>query len=238
MAYDFHIVLNTYERPDHLDRLTKQICLEASKMGCRVLVSVFFDGCPPYPINGSELVDTRAYNMVRHRGKKHYYELIKMNFEVLRDNPATIYIKLDDDLILRHEFFSKIALLWKSIKDDKKMTLTLLKDHRTGMWGGLPEQYNNQITKSNWADLIFACGQRMVDAMDKMELLPPPSHIESSGVARQITRNIRGFRWNDELRTEYKFGESLGNMYQVKDTLVNHGNHESKMNPQRKNESW
>lgn len=238
MAYDFHIVLNTYQRPEMLDRLSKQICLEANKMGCTVLLSVFFDGCDPYPLMGSKLVDTKAYNMVSHRGKPKYYELIKMNFEVLRDNPATIYIKLDDDLILRHDFFSNVALLWKSIKDDKKMTLTLLKDHRTGMWGGLPEKYNSHIIKSNWVDLIFACGDRMVRAVNEMELLPPPKHIESSGVARQITRNIRGFRWNDELRMEYEFGESLGNMYQVKETLVNHGNHVSKMNPQRKNETW
>jgi len=233
----FHVVINTYKRPEMLDRLTKQICLEASKSNVDVILDVFFDGCDPYPISSGDRVVSRARNMVSHRGKKKYYELVKMNFEVMRDTEADYHIKLDDDLVLKNDFFKHCAEYWQSIRDDSKMTLMLLRDHREKMWGSdKPVMMNKDVIRTDWCDLIFMCDDKLPELVCSRDdfFMPPPDWLTtSSGVGRQLTRNIRGFKYDDDTMTTYTISQRCGNMYQVATSLVNHGNHQSMMNPER-----
>ena len=149
--------------------------------------------------------------------KDKYYELINANFS---NCPSSkYYLKLDDDIELVNDFFEKCIYAWESIEDTNKLTLNLLRDYRTEMWGsGNPQSYNDLVCKTGWTDGIFMFDERFLTLFKRIQLKPPPSHVKSSGVFRQISRLMRNY----------------GGMYQVKNTLVYHGDHQSVMNADRK----
>lgn len=194
--YDFCIIINHVPIRD----ITKLLDSLYSGMGNNSIIQVYTD-------NGQY-------------GKEKYYQLVTINFNEYK--PAKLYIKLDDDVELVPDFFNKCKEAWDSIADNNKLTLNLLKDFRCEMWGSEePKHYNHLVNHTGWTDGIFMFDQRFLNFFKRIELLPPPPYVKSSGVFRQISRKLR--RW--------------GGMYQVKQSLVFHGDHQSIMNPERK-EKW
>jgi len=212
---DFFISITSYKREKNLKSLLKQIN----------------DQKGHYKIGGVILIDKCDYGVISHEGfevlrfKEHYgrkrfYELMNIAFDKMKQNNFKYYINLQDDIILRDNFFSKCAYLWENIKDDKKIILDLRNDERAGssLWGSYPVNvinFNKELYyKSQWFDLVFMSDHKIKEYMPKLYYVNMDS---SSGVARQITKRFR---------------KNGLNMYHYSKTLVHHGHCESLMNPE------
>jgi hypothetical protein len=208
---DYYIWLNSHNREEMCYSLCKQLVKEFK--GTKYKIVVWMDGCSyTHRVPGVSYIETK------HHGREKYYILFKTNINVLPI--AEHYIKLDDDLILVDGFRQKMEAAWNSITDKRKVSLNLLRDNRNGvMWGSRPRKsYNDIVDWSDWVDLIFlADGYKFLQYANRA-LFEPPVFGSSSGVARQFCRHLRGW----------------GTLYQVKETLVLHGDHKSEMNPNRK----
>ena len=206
---DFHITINSYNRPEMLTNLLDQINKERGSYS--VAVKVYLDGCD-YGIEPREYED---FEVTTHHGREEYYKLIMRNFH--EPPKAKYYLKLDDDLNLTPHFFRNCLMHWHSEKEPP-LTLTLLKCNRTSMWDSDdPIEVNSLVEDTNWVDLIFMFDVKFLRMVYALHLQPPVV-TSSSGVARQITRHLRG----------------NGKMYRVLNSLVTHGDHDSQMNTGRK----
>lgn len=227
------IIINTYNRPEHFRELNKDILTWSS--GYNITLLVFFDGCDPYPILSNDNVNSHAFNYHKNHGKDLYYKLIQSNFEQATIHNADFIFKIDDDMRLIPQFFERSIIAWQSIKDINLLTLNLLRDEREEMWGSRIQGYNNYVRNSDWVDLNFMCAPRLCEIITSGFLRPRPPHIKSSGVARQITRRIRGIVLEEDYTGVVRVHETprVGTMYQVNQSYLYHKGKESKMNPDR-----
>jgi hypothetical protein len=116
---------------------------------------------------------------------------------------------LPDDITICDNFIERALECFESSDMD---VLNLMKDNRFV----ITEKINNLVERVYFQDLCIMYPKRILDYFRSLELLPNPRK-ESSGVAKQLNRHLRGFQ-----------------ICRVRETLVYHGNHKSKMNPKRK----
>ena len=210
------ILINTNEREDMLLAICTALKEEADREGIDVFIQVNLDGCK---------YDFRRFEglpiwFIRHRkhGRAYYYALCYKLF-MDAEYGSDYYFKIDDDMVLAPNFLTRSIEAWKSIEDDHKRGLNLLTDGRLEMWGSDTKTvYNEHVFLSGWIDLNFMMDGVSFDILRELQLLPPPDRITtSSGVGRQV---CRWMRW-------------CGNLYQMRETMLIHGDHTSKMNPDR-----
>jgi hypothetical protein len=155
-------------------------------------------------------------------GKKKYYVTFNASFSFVKSINSKYYIYLPDDVRLIDNFFDEVKRIYESITSTKKICLSILTDNRINgcHWG-----YNNpkdfgEFLQTQWNDLCFISEKKFFEVLDyKIEEISEKRWMKnsnlSSGVGYQITERLN------------KIGKFL---YHTKKSLVNHGNHESKMN--------
>ena len=252
--------ITSYDRPNMLSDLVNDI--QAVTMDRFDLdVRIYDDGSDFDP---TDLWFTRkdwiTFNRHEHRGKEGFWRTMN---QIVQDAEAARYdylFILQDDLRLVDLFFDKAILTWEAISDPKKLALsTLLTPDREGrqLWNGIEPEIQefevsyltnhgppetardralNEISygwgstnpyipvwRTDWVDCIWMSDGRFAHRMggiaevDGRRWEADPD--KSSGVGAQITF----------------WGNKLGwNFYQVAQSLVIHGDHESKMNPSSK----
>ena len=209
---DYYIIINTFEREQELYELLAQLT-SWKPSGTTMKIKVYLDGCD-YGCEGC--FEEVEFVRVEHHGRENYYKLVQRNIQEIER--AKYYIKLDDDLTLDPYFFEMCTRNWNSIQDPMKLTLMLLKDRRHSQWGAPdPKSYNDYVLKTWWCDMIFMFSKEFIKFFNQLTLYPPDME-SSSRVGAQISKKLRDY----------------GGMYQVKETLVFHGDHESKMNPEER----
>jgi hypothetical protein len=205
------VLINSYDRESMLNRLLDQLLAEKEH---EIQVFVLLDGCNYKPHKDQRVTFTQMY---RH-GKSKYYLLCDYLFK--NAPKADFYVKIDDDMQIVDDFFNKSINAWNSLTNRNKMALNLLKDNRESrIWGARqPHAVSDLADFSDWVDLNWITNETGMNILRMLHLQPPPDWIESSGVGRQVCRHWRQY----------------GKLYQVKQTLLIHDAHESKMNPNRK----
>lgn len=161
-----------------------------------------------------------------HHGKQQYWKLINQVFYNI-DSSSDYYIFLPDDVTIEKDFFNKAVQKWNAIEDKNKVALNLLVDNRVHKAQWVPRSpksvtFNSEeFIRTYWIDMCFICEKKFFQTIE-YKINPIPEHRWqnnpnlSSGVGKQISERI-----------DY-LGYSL---YSLKETLVHHGDHESKMNP-------
>ena len=209
MMYDFYIWINTYNREGMLHSLVGKLLDQLHPYD--FYIQVYLDGCEYRKYHFGV-----TYEQLPHHGKENYYKLCSYALRNLK--VAKYYIKIDDDMDIPDDFIEKCVKYWESITE-LPSAINLLRDNRQGLWGAEPEKhYNEYLDVSGWTDLNFMADYRFFKYLGSFELEPPPEFIKSSGVGRQVCRYLR----------------KIGSIYRVKESLLIHGDHDSMMNPERK----
>jgi len=225
MEYDFCIIITTFNREKMLKNLLNDIFKNKKY---KILVTIFDDGSStPYDLSD---YDVKYIKYVKNNGLQKLWKVIDDTFKYCKNIKSKYYIYLQDDLRLKENFFDRSVEIFEGISDEKKVSLaTLIIDSQRGQpkWTGVNPVEFNEYYKSQWCELIFLCGYKFFESLEFKMIPINPSRWEknpnlSSGVGEQISKRL----------------VSLGyNMYQVKNTLTTHGDHESKLLPElRKNE--
>lgn len=202
------IIINTFEREEMLIDLL----LDIDKIqGHDIWVMVLVDGCDYklehpvfYALNGMVW-------KLPHYGKQKYYELMKRGWKACPS--SDYYINLPDDIRLKPDFLTKAIAAFKS-KDC--FILDLMNDNR-----------DKRVIKSFELVSLVNCQDLCImykdEALNWLKRLPftKPSEARakiSSGVAKTIN-----------VMASFE-GKPL---HLINEKIVSHGDHESKMNPDR-----
>jgi glycosyltransferase involved in cell wall biosynthesis len=218
MEYDFCIVINTYNRPELLEKLIEDI--NKNQKNYNIIIGIF-DDCSTVK-HTIKQDNVKKFYMFPNMGKKKYYVTFNASFSFVKSINSKYYIYLPDDVRLIDNFFDEVKRIYESITSTKKICLSILTDNRINgcHWG-----YNNpkdfgEFLQTQWNDLCFISEKKFFEVLDyKIEEISEKRWMKnsnlSSGVGYQITERLN------------KIGKFL---YHTKKSLVNHGNHESKMN--------
>lgn len=216
--FDFCVIISTFNRPQMLTELLDNI--EREKKGYRVLVAVFDD-------NSTDKADLSNYSvikigMVPNMGKRKYYVLINATFSFIRNVKSKYFIYLPDDVKLVNNFFDETKRIYESITDPRKICLNILTDARVSRtnWTNFNSIDHGEYYHTQWNDLCFISERKFFDVLNySIEKIPENRWVGnpnlSSGVGQQIS---------------IRLNRKGHNMYHTKNSMVHHGNHESKMN--------
>lgn len=208
------IVITTYQRPRMCKRLIKQIRAQFDGE-----IWVYDDGSTEDYTEIRELAD--RYVKTRNHGKKEYWKLINRIFSDLEGVSFDYVVKLDDDLQLVDRAIPKAVQLFESLPNPK-YALNILADSRLGKpsWTGIKSVKCGEYWRTGWVDMIWMANRDFFKALE-WEIREPnldiwkENPLASSQVGKQISLRLC----------------SKGAFYQVNETLVTHGQHESQMNP-------
>lgn len=215
---DFCIIITTYNRPQMLYNLLKDI--QSKKNDFKVKIFVFNDGSTEkYDLSGFDVVHLKFFP---NRGKKKYWEIIDKTFKLIKTIKSNYYIYLPDDINLIDNFFNETIRVYNKIEDSKKICLNILTDGRVDRtnWTNFNSIHYDEYIKTQWNDLCFIAKEDFFSTLNYTINPIPLSRWQknpnlSSGVGQQISLNLH----------------NLGlNMYHTKKSFVFHGTHESKMN--------
>ncbi|MDD3744256.1 MAG: glycosyltransferase [Lentimicrobiaceae bacterium] len=218
------VAIPTFNRKDCLCRLIKQ--LDVAAKGLDVYVVVFDDGSrEPITTDIFCLENIRGVEVHRfsNHGKQRYWSLVNKIFDRLSELKSDYYFYLGDDLEVGVGFFSESIRVWNSICDPAKVSLNLLRDSRTMSWTNFKsvemEFCGNTVIKTQWLDMIMIFNKKLLaHRLEEVSLSRWESNpLLSSGVGAQLSK---------------RFHNSGYGMYQVKHSLVYHGDHDSEMNPE------
>lgn len=235
--HSIHVAITTYQRDKSLKRLIEQIHKEASK-GLDIRLYVYSDdpesGVPEW-WHGILSEECHYFPAYEHRGKRGFWRTIN---DILSDANLTsfdYFFLLQDDIELEDHFFRRMIGSWNCIHDKDKICLNPLMDgSRRGVpnWTGIDPKvvhgsYGTKFYRTGWVDCIFMSERRMLDALN-WRINPiddsrwKRNKFLSSGVGQQISKRL--------------IAKDL-HPYQVYESLVHHGGHESKMNPQERKQN-
>lgn len=219
-AYDFCIIISTYNRPEMLKDLLDDI--KYNSLGKRVLVTIFDDGSNK-DYEYLDKYDVKYIKYVKNNGKFNYWKLISDTFKYCANIKSKYYIYLPDDIRLKDNFFEESVRIFEKIEDDNKICLNLLMDEsRRGNpnWTGFkPVEYDDYY-HTQWNDLCFISNIDFFQMLN-FEILPinknrwAKNSELGSGVGQQMSMRLLALNQN---------------MYHVIDSLVTHDDHISKMN--------
>lgn len=228
------VVITTYSRPDGLSRLLDDI--ERERPGDALDVRVYDDATPNPDAAVEQRVRDRGWTYRRaeaNHGKRNWWRWWNTILDDLRQQPARLFIVLQDDMRLCERFFDRALELWSGIDDPQKASIYLhLTEERaelgTSCWTSVRAEPAGQVVRSGWVDLAaLMCDRRLFDTLD-WQLAPIPARRWngreelSSGVGQQIS--VRA--------------HSLGlGMYQVHRSLAVHDDSPSLMNAAARRES-
>ena len=213
--YDFCIIITTFNRELMLKELLDDIF---SYKEYKILVTIFDDGSnDKYDLSN---YDVKYIKYVKNNGLKNVWKIITDTFKYCKNIDSKYYVYLQDDLRLKENFFSESVKIFESIPDENKISLeTLIIDSQRNnpKWTNFIPIEFDEYYKSQWVELIFICKYRFFEVLDFK--INPISEKRwdnnpnlSCGVGDQISHRLLTMGYN---------------MYQVKDTLTTHGNHDS-----------
>jgi hypothetical protein len=167
------------------------------------------------------------YRSTSHLGKRAFWRMYQAAFDAVRALGARFALFVQDDLTFGDTFLHDAFARWDAVEDDRKLVLSLFAttdDEPNGRWiehrrSDLPAA---GVRRTQWFDLPAFLANRRFFELLRFEVFPVPSGRwahdagRSSGVGEQLTRRLLG----------------RGNVYQVRETLVYHGEHASLMNAQ------
>jgi hypothetical protein len=217
--YDICIVITTYNRHIMLDLLLDDINRE--KNNYSILIIILNDGGKEYKIKSQfDNIDIAYIHYQNNHSKYYYYMIINDSFKYCKYINSKYFIYLPDDIRLVDNFFIESIKKYKSIKNG---LLNLLLD-KTRIyiknWTNIFAIDLGNVYLSQWCDLCFISDKIFFEKLEyKINKIDQDrwkkNKLLSSGVGQQISMRLF---------------DKCYNMYHVKETLVIHGDHESKMN--------
>lgn len=220
VSYDYCVIITTYDREDMLKLLLEDI--KRNSEGKRVLTVVFDDGSP-------NTIDYTKYDIkyvkyVNNYGKKKFWKLIDNTFKYIERIEAKYYFYLQDDLRMVDGFFEKAIELYEKIPDKSKIclsTLTIDTQINNLKFTKIPPIQFDEYIKTQWCEFFFLAEKRFFEKLNYEIYSIDDSRWEQnpllgSGVGQQISERLISCD---------------ANLYHCKKTLLSHGNHDSKMNP-------
>lgn len=215
--YDISIVITSYNRFKMLKSLLND--LNRNK-GYKILITVFDDGSSEnYDLRED---DVKYIKYLNNHGKKMYWKLINETIKYQKNIPSKYYIYLPDDVRVSENFISESIRIYEKIKDNDKICLNLLMDEsRKGKknWTNFEPIEYDEYYNTQWNDLCFICESKFFASLPSIDTINPNrwgnNELLSSGVGEQISKRLHAMNKK---------------MYHVKNTLVKHGGHDSKMN--------
>lgn len=206
------VLITTYNRPNKVFNLTKSL---KQMYPCTIIV---VDDCTREKVDTTyiDVYVKQPYN----RGKKGYWRTVNRLFRLGLREDTDYYIMLPDDADIDDNFINNAVSQWEKLNDEKKICLNLLKDHRKHCWTNFKRKSKGNYWLSQWVDMCFISDKRFLAETGIIRVSPNRwnnNKLLGSGVGQFISQKLYNKGWN---------------MYQVKKTLVGHGDHESVMNSQ------
>lgn len=229
------ISILTYNRPEYLCLLFKDLEREISKNKDKFIVTIriYNDFSKLNYRKPLEVIRRNRwviFNEKRNNGKVNAWRLVTKQYRKCLNSTADYFIFLPDDVRLCNNFLKRVTETWDSIKDDKKISLTLAKDsgRDRGLgpgpcWTNMAPKKINNVWLTGWSDGLIICNKEYlhklnfrINAIKKSRF--KDKHI-SSGVGRDVSKRLT----------------SLGyNLYCVDKSLVRFSDPESKMNKEER----
>ena len=170
--------------------------------------------------------DDYSYWDMEHCGRERFWLLWN---HAMKATSGYHHIFIPDDVMVRPSFVKSAIELYESLVDhnERTGTLNLLADQ---LRKGKSQWTHNQVRPvsvdgidyfdTGWVDGCFICSTDVIEALER-KINPISedrfqSETVSSGVGEQISKRLHALAWK---------------MYQVQNTLVHHGHHESMMHP-------
>jgi GT2 family glycosyltransferase len=213
--YDFCVIITSYNREEKLKNLLNQI---SEYKDLKIFVSVFDDSS--FPVYDISEFNVFKITYVKNNGKKKFWKIISDTYKLCKNINSKYYIYLQDDVVLKENFFQEAVRLYEKIEDPKKISLnTLILENQRGKpkWTNFdPEEYD-EYYKTQWTELFFISERKFFEVLN-YEVEPvnnkrwDSNPYLSTGVGSQISERL--------LKLGY-------NQYQVKNSLMKHGDHES-----------
>lgn len=208
MEYKVLINITSYNREKMLNNILNQL------KGYDVIV---------WDDNSNFKIDSvKFYKFHKNYGKKKAWRKFQRIFNfILKDySNYDYYFLLPDDVVLCDNFIEKSIELYKGIKDNRKICLSLLSDVRVENpnWTGVYPLDKGDVILTHWSDLCMLFDLKYLEEADMTEIQEDRWDSNprlGSGVGSVISRNL--------YRKNY-------NQYHVKKTLCTHGGHKSEMN--------
>jgi hypothetical protein len=184
----------------------------------KILVTIFDDGSSkPYDLSE---YDVKYIKYVKNNGLKNVWKVITDTFKYCKNIKSKYYVYLQDDLRLKENFFEESSRIFEEIDDSKKISLeTLIIESQRNQtkWTNFTPIEHDNFYKSQWVELVFICKYDFLRVLNFEIKQIPLSRWDknpnlSCGVGDQISNRLLNLGYN---------------MYQVKNTLTTHGDHES-----------
>lgn len=219
------VIVFTYERPDSLDALLRDI--EACREHHEISVVVYDDASRAnyaVPRATLERLGGAYIRSPRNHGKRQFWRWVSHAYSDQRARTERLYVTLPDDMRLCDRFFDRVLNTWRRIIDPHKVALNLCRDDsRDGKtcWTDQVPIDCGPVFDVGWVDGAVLCNRRYFSALG-WKLRPvrltrwSENPLASSGVGQQISLRLSG--------------KGL-HMYGVKRSLVAHVGGPSKMNP-------
>jgi len=226
IEYDYCININSYNRYEMLNDLIEQINLNTKY---KILINIF-DDCSQdkelYAKIANKFHNVVLYRFSENHGKNKYWEIYDTIFKICKNINAKYFIFLPDDVSLKNNFIKKATDLYDNINDNNKVCMSVLIDELRKWkpcWTNFIPIQLGSVYKTQWNDLCFISEKTLMEKLDyKIENISEIRFNKkniSSGVGQQISQKLH----------------DLGlSMYHSKNSLVIHGNHESKMNKEER----
>jgi FkbM family methyltransferase len=223
------VLITTYNRPDLLVRLLNDIRENSEDFDLELLIYNDGSSCDyQVVLNFLRKHFRNKFHYIalsENGGKQGYWVLIDKLYKHCLRLKFDYAIQLPDDVSLVPGFFSRSINIYDKIDDDKKICLDILSSPgRVGK-----SEWTNQVVtthhigniiifKTGWVDMCFICTRKYFETLH-FTINPVNNRWvnklnNSSGVGKQISTRL------------VKDGYSI---YQVKNSLVIHGSHDSVM---------
>ncbi len=171
------------------------------------------------------------YAGVDWQGKAGRYKTYQLLFNAMRFRQAEYALFFEDDAVIRDDCVSRALTAYENIDDEDKAVLYLAKfddDEPDGRWVHFPRRENvaTGVDQTQWFDLHgFVAGRRFFETLNWTVFRPHRyrwvgNPKRSSGVSEQFSLRL--------------FGRA--NTYQVRETLVFHGQAASLLNQDARTE--
>lgn len=193
-----HVAITTYNRPETVLALLKDLVLESALSGVDLVASVY-DDCSPadYTRVQKYCKDADiAYNrQIENYGLEGHCELVSKVYEDMRGSDADFFLVLPDDCRLLPRFFDNCLNAWVEIADKDKvsMAVAVLKGREESTdWSGLPTRRVNGGVQVGWVDGFNWFNRAYLETLN-YEIDPVRTKsMVSSGLGRGLTQALVG----------------------------------------------
>jgi len=227
------VFITTYERPEMLLNLLKQIKKQSSNFDIKIYINNDCSQANYTKVTSylKRYFDDFHYILDNeHRGKLNYWHIINRFYQFAKQDKFDYFIQVPDDIQLVDDFFNRATAKYDAINDSDKACLNILNDYgRNGMAVWVPVKpevlsfKNFTYIRNGWMDMAYICTKHYFDILEYTINKVSPNWSgkpgRSSGVGMQISQRL------------YKSGASI---YQVAHSLIIHGAHESVMHPEER----